>query len=367
MLRQISIKIFLGCISVLLLPTLSPSHLLAQAALPTDAKELMRLAASSNSLVGDHIQPWHIRASFQIYDQKGHMEDQGSFEEFWVSPKKYKRVYESNKFSRTEFGTERGALRTGSRNTMPATFDLLRAELVSPIPADMLLVDHSTFAVDQRTIGDFSYQCLRLTSTESPDISSETYHSSYCLDAQIPMIRVSLHSGDISRVSRNNYVLFQGSYLPMDLLAYPNGNARQASNPVMTAHLESVEMLESIQESEFIAPANAAPVPIELSLPEFVTRELMIYHPAPTYPSQARAAKLLGTVVLQATIGADGRVVKLTAASGPTILQEASTETVKRWRFKPYLLDGRAVEFKTTVTITFSPAGEKHESESGSE
>ena len=58
----------------------------AVAALPSDPKELMLLAAKTNGLTGDDVQPWHVEATYQLLDEQGSVRDQGTYEEFWVSP-----------------------------------------------------------------------------------------------------------------------------------------------------------------------------------------------------------------------------------------------------------------------------------------
>ena len=60
----------------------------------------------------------------------------------------------------------------------------------------------------------------------------------------------------------------------------------------------------------------------------------------PTYPAIAKAARIQGTVVLQATISKSGTIENLRVISGPPMLQAAATEAVRGWRYKPYLLNG---------------------------
>ena len=61
--------------------------------LPGDPKELMLLVSKSNGLTGDDVKPWHVKASYQLLDDQGKVEDQGIYEELWVSPTKYKRTF----------------------------------------------------------------------------------------------------------------------------------------------------------------------------------------------------------------------------------------------------------------------------------
>ena len=77
----------------------------------------------------------------------------------------------------------------------------------------------------------------------------------------------------------------------------------------------------------------------------------------PTYPPIARAARISGTVVLQATISKTGTIENLRVISGPPMLTQSALEAVKTWRYKPYQLNGEPVEVETTVNVVFNLGG----------
>ena len=60
-----------------------------------------------------------------------------------------------------------------------------------------------------------------------------------------------------------------------------------------------------------------------------------------------------GTVVLAALISKAGTVQDLKVISGPAAMADAATAAVKQWTYRPYLLNGRAVEVKTVITVNF--------------
>jgi len=74
----------------------------------------------------------------------------------------------------------------------------------------------------------------------------------------------------------------------------------------------------------------------------------------PQYPAIAKAARIQGTVVLQATIGENGRIENLKVISGPPMLQAAAMDAVRTWTYMPYLLNGDPVEVETQVNVVFS-------------
>ena len=81
----------------------------------------------------------------------------------------------------------------------------------------------------------------------------------------------------------------------------------------------------------------------------------LISAPTPDYPTLARLAHVSGEVVIQAVVGKNGNVLTTHVLSGNHLLRGAAQDAVRRWRFKPYLMDGRPVEVSTIVTVRFKP------------
>jgi TonB family protein len=66
----------------------------------------------------------------------------------------------------------------------------------------------------------------------------------------------------------------------------------------------------------------------------------------------------VGTVVLSIVIDCSGKVISdKVVSSGSTVMSSAAMAAVNTWTYKPYLVNGTAVEVQTTVTISFSSGG----------
>jgi len=74
----------------------------------------------------------------------------------------------------------------------------------------------------------------------------------------------------------------------------------------------------------------------------------------PDYPLLARQMKVQGAVSLQALISREGTIQELQILSGPAILAAAAREAVKQWHFKPYILNGQAVETQARIVVNFT-------------
>jgi periplasmic protein TonB len=95
------------------------------------------------------------------------------------------------------------------------------------------------------------------------------------------------------------------------------------------------------------------PVPASIHLSSKLVEGNLIYKSVPQYPAIAKAAHAEGTVVLQAMISKTGTIEGLHVISGSQMLQLAAIEAVKTWRYRPYMLNGQAVEVETTVNVIF--------------
>ena len=73
----------------------------------------------------------------------------------------------------------------------------------------------------------------------------------------------------------------------------------------------------------------------------------------PVYPETAKIDGVEGEVVLQAIISTGGTVKRVHVLQGDSRLRSAATEAVYKWRYRPYLLNGRPVDVATTITVDF--------------
>ncbi len=100
--------------------------------------------------------------------------------------------------------------------------------------------------------------------------------------------------------------------------------------------------------------ASARPAQQNIRIGGNVEEAVVLRRVQPVYPALARQARVSGTVRVAATIGADGRVKKATALSGPPLLKQAAQEAVQRWQYQPGKLNGQPVEVTTQVDVSFT-------------
>jgi protein TonB len=80
----------------------------------------------------------------------------------------------------------------------------------------------------------------------------------------------------------------------------------------------------------------------------------LIHRVEPDYPAVAVAGKVSGMVILEATVNEAGAVTDVKVLRSIILLDQAAIKAVKQWRYQPLMLNGQAVPFILTVTLTFS-------------
>ena len=81
----------------------------------------------------------------------------------------------------------------------------------------------------------------------------------------------------------------------------------------------------------------------------------VVSQPAPQYPSALRAQKARGTVHVLFVVDRDGRVVKpLVQKSTHSAFERPALDAVRQWRFEPGKRNGKAVQFRMRIPITFA-------------
>lgn len=80
----------------------------------------------------------------------------------------------------------------------------------------------------------------------------------------------------------------------------------------------------------------------------------LVFGPRPIYPAMGKAARVQGTVRIQAIIALDGAIKNLKVIGGPPLLITAAVDAVKQWRYQATLLNGSAVEVITEIDVNFT-------------
>lgn len=74
----------------------------------------------------------------------------------------------------------------------------------------------------------------------------------------------------------------------------------------------------------------------------------------PLYPAAARSMRATGVVKVEVTIDEDGNVTDVQKASGHALLQSSAKDAIRKWKFRPFTVDGQPVKATGFVNFNFS-------------
>jgi protein TonB len=104
-----------------------------------------------------------------------------------------------------------------------------------------------------------------------------------------------------------------------------------------------------IGEPPPVVPVAQKPVPVGGT----VRQPQQTRRVEPVYPQFALIARVQGLVIIEATIGADGRVINARVLRSVALLDQAALDAVRQWEYTPTLLNGVPVPVVMTVTVNF--------------
>jgi protein TonB len=115
---------------------------------------------------------------------------------------------------------------------------------------------------------------------------------------------------------------------------------------------EKADVVEAREKAVAAARAKAKVAPLRVG--GRISTPTKIKDVKPEYPAIAQAARVTGAVVIEATIGEDGKVIDAKVVRSIPMLDQAALDAVRQWEYFPTLLNGVPVPVLVTVTINFT-------------
>ena len=101
-----------------------------------------------------------------------------------------------------------------------------------------------------------------------------------------------------------------------------------------------------------IEPAQPATGPVRVG--EGIAQPRKIKHVKPIYPLYAMSARIGGNVLIEATIGVDGKVHNARVLNSMGALDQAALDAVRQWEFEPSRIGGEPVAVMMVIVVTFA-------------
>ena len=136
---------------------------------------------------------------------------------------------------------------------------------------------------------------------------------------------------------------------PLPAGEQPTG-ASGLEEPDEEALAERPQLIEQAPPPSPPAPAPAVPQPVASAQP------VPVSSPPPRYPQEASRRRESGKVLVRIEVGPDGvpTSTSIEESSRSRSLDKAAQDAVKRWRFRPAIVDGRPAAGSVVVPIEFN-------------
>ena len=105
------------------------------------------------------------------------------------------------------------------------------------------------------------------------------------------------------------------------------------------------------EEKAVVSSTEGSKAPIRVG--GNVMASKLVHSVEPIYPDEAKAARVIGLVILEALVNEEGHVENLKVLRGHPLLNEAAMEAVQQWRYSPTELNGEPVPVLCSVDINF--------------
>lgn len=320
---------------------------------PHNPRDYFDLSAPMYNLNDAAQKPWHLKASYTIYDESSNPKTQGTYEHWWASPQLYRNSWERPGATHDAWRTVDGKHHYRGQGTLDYFEYALQSALLTPLPDDRDL-DPSKFRLDQQTVtlGGIKLPCVMVI----PLIPQHGHvqqvplglFPTYCFSDKAPILRVEFSWSSLA-VEFNKIVKVQGRYIPREIAIF------EGKGKIMTASVDSIDGIAATDPA-LVPPEDVHATSTDrVQLSSGVATGMILKKEVPVYPPDARDAHVSGKVVLRGTIGRDGSVHDLHIVETPwPSLAASALWSVSRWRYKPFLLEGEPVEVETEINVIYS-------------
>lgn len=345
--------------SAALLLTVSP-FLFAQSdaarALPTDPVALVDMTAPYYDYVSSDMKPWHIRYHYQNYDENGLPGTEGQFDYWWSTNKVSRAAWTRANQSHVEWHTADGReLRSITGNDIAGMEHRLYFALLTTFwrMKDSPNNDRQPKFFTSPYLSK-QLACVGLVKSSAAGTKPDSLDSvwpAYCFDDHEPVLIASHENGTITNFY-SEVQKFQNHNFAGQIEIFYAGKKRVEAkvDELSEVHADDAAFTPSPDATEYKPELRT------VVAPTIKPRPLVLLNRVdPVYPPSARAAHITGTVIVEATIGKNGRIKDAKVVSSPDdSLSAAALDAVRQWRYEPYTVNGEPMEIHTRINVGFT-------------
>lgn len=303
-------------------------------------------ATAQSTLNSPDLKPWHLKLDVTVFDDAGNNPNLGTIE-VWQSGADSRTVYTFGSSSSTQLSHDAKLYRTSTGPEVPYRASEVLRQFLHPGP-DPNEIAGATPDLRKRSLGKITLDCIMLAQPlKRVAFAPLGLFPTYCIEPGNDRLRVSYDFGTRT-VIRNGMGKFLDREVTMSLTIM-EGSVVVATGKVLTLTTYSP------QPDEFVPTAEMKPSVATTIIAGGVIAGQILKKAIPVYPESAKGNRVSGTVVLHAIIGRDGHVYALRPVSSPDPdLSLSAIDAVRKWTYKPYLLNGEPTEIDTTITVNYN-------------
>jgi len=205
--------------------------------MPKDPRALLQMTEPMYDFSNAELKPWHLKATYQVYDEKSGTSEQGTFEYWWAGPEAYRSTWTRGEATHSNWHTAGGkGARQDTGEPLRYFEHKLENALLSPMPKEADLdPNKSKFERQMVNFGTTKIPCVMV----SPLMYFQGkvtavplgLFPTYCFDPNQPVLLVSYSLGGVTtaftKVSK-----VQNHYLAREVTFFPE--SRSCSRPQWT-------------------------------------------------------------------------------------------------------------------------------------
>ncbi len=302
-------------------------------------------ATDTTSLESIYKRPWYMKVQVDIPAKNSSPDSVGTIER-WQDGERSKTVYSLGSSQLTQLNLENKQFRVQEGDLIPDAVEDGFENILHPGPSAKAL-EGTQPELRRKPFGNITLDCVMLARTLPKNVVAPLgLFPTYCLSAT-DQIAASYNFGSRTFLASTTGKFLDHTVVLGDVIL----------NGAFVLVREKVNELKTFTptQDQFDPTPEMAASENSVGLSGDVVSGRVLSKEPPVYPASARAARISGTVILSAVIGEDGHIEYLTPTSVPDVnLAIAAMDAVRRWRYKPYLLNGRPTKVTTTITVNFN-------------
>jgi hypothetical protein len=334
------------------------------------AEQLIVEAAAQNGLGEKAGSPWHVRAKFEIFDEKGQHKSAGTFEEWWMGPQSYKSVFASDGLNQTDVATSAGLFRSGDQRWTTTQESLIPSLLIDPLsihPYDARRID----LVDSlRGSGANQLRCLSMQPKTMPGTGRQVGSNiqtdvdtlpSLCFEPTSAILLYASSGAGAGVLLLNNMVQLDGRTVARD------AHIKQSGQDYLTIQVQDIGPLPAGTTIPAPASDSVALLQGPIDLPEGRMRVVAGQDDFQDATGSVQMKPESPDIVLKVSISKAGRVTDVAIVGGFPDFARVYAKALRKETFAPFIVAGTPVDVTTTwkKTAGIGPNGAPQASRRG--